>query len=249
MEVSTPASSTPTPDTPASYSNAYTTDMLRPLLPHPSLEYQPLIYHSSALPPTAALPAVSPPSPASPKEPAKMSRLSDFEKGQIAALWEEYHHIPKIQERLLAYGGKRRSYTVIKAFLDRWQQRGDYGNAKATGRRPKVGKEERERIKAAVLERRGWTWSRLNKEIAPQIALKTLRKVVAGEYDTDYEGAEESESEEETTETTGAKPKERVSARGKGWKKGKKRGPKTSPYELLTKTGKAAPVAQDQEGP
>jgi transposase len=226
-------------------------DALQPLLPNPSLEFQPLIYHTSALPPTNLLPPVPLPPPAPPKEPTKMSRLSDFEKGQIAALWEEYHHIPKIQSRLIAYGGKRRSYTVIKAFLDRWQQRGgDYGNAKATGRRPKVAREERERIKSAVLdpERRDWTWNRLNREIAPGIALKTLRKVVAGEYDTDYEGEEESESEEETAETVGAKPKERGSGRGKGCKKGKKRGPKTSPYELLTKTGKAASVAQSQEG-
>lgn len=111
-----------------------------------------------------------------------MTRLTDFEKGQIAALWEEYHHIPKIQERLLAYGGKRRSYTTIQSFVQRWKERSSHANAKAEGRPPKVNPEERRRIQAAAQET-GWTWAQLQREVAPEIGIKTLKRVVAGDYD------------------------------------------------------------------
>lgn len=183
---------------------------LRTLLPALSTELSLIPFHSSTLPrsrnlppppPPPSLPSLPPPPPlprssvgplpgTEERERMKMTRLTDFEKGQIAALWEEYHHVPKIQERLLAYGGKRRSYTTIQSFVQRWKERNSHANAKAEGRPPKVNAEERRRIQAAARET-GWTWARLHREVAPEIGIKTLKRVVAGDYDKEDRHSQE----------------------------------------------------------
>ncbi|KAF8542782.1 hypothetical protein BDD12DRAFT_802689 [Trichophaea hybrida] len=191
---------------------------LRPLLPAPTPEsLTPIAYHSSTLPQSHNLPSptsfpsppattTSPTNAAESQERMKMTRLTDFEKGQIAALWEEYHHIPKIQERLLAYGGKRRSYTTIQSFVQRWKERNTHANAKAEGRPPKVGKEDRRRIQAAARDT-GWSWAKLQREVAPEIGIKTLKRVVAGDYDKEEgEGAGEEGGENVEKVVTRGKP-------------------------------------------
>ncbi|KAF8248397.1 hypothetical protein K440DRAFT_660913 [Wilcoxina mikolae CBS 423.85] len=191
---------------------------LRPLLPAPTPEsLTPIAYHSSTLPQSHNLPpptsfqsppatATTPTNAAESQERMKMTRLTDFEKGQIAALWEEYHHIPKIQERLLAYGGKRRSYTTIQSFVQRWKERNTHANAKAEGRPPKVGKEDRRRIQAAARDT-GWSWAKLQREVAPEIGIKTLKRVVAGDYDKEeVEGAGEEGGEKAEKVVTRGKP-------------------------------------------
>jgi transposase len=158
--------------------------------PPDASQLTPVTYISSTLPTSmllSTLPAAprrSPPPSAAGEDakPAKMTRLTDFEKGQIAALWEEYHSITRIQRRLADWG-KRRPYNTIKSFIDRWKQRNTYQNVPASGRPVKVGAEERRRIRQECAEREGWSWARLQKEVAPEISLRTLKRVVRGEYD------------------------------------------------------------------
>jgi len=166
-----------------------------------------MLPQSHSLAPSSSFPsppatATTPANAAEAHERMKMTRLTDFEKGQIAALWEEYHHIPKIQERLLAYGGKRRSYTTIQSFVQRWKERNTHANAKAEGRPPKVGKEDRRRIQAAARDT-GWSWAKLQREVAPEIGIKTLKRVVAGDYDKEEGEVEEDGDKVEKVITRG----------------------------------------------
>jgi transposase len=98
--------------------------------------------------------------------------LSDFEKGQIAALIDEKYPISQIQKHV------NRLRTTIESFVKRWQTRGSHHNQPATGRPPRLDARAKRHLAREARKDRRQPLSELRNTVAPQVSVSTVKRAL-----------------------------------------------------------------------
>src|SRR5947209_4399652 len=99
--------------------------------------------------------------------------LSDFEKGQIAALSDENYPISHIQKHV------NRSRTTIQSFAKRRQERGSHHNEPGAGRPPKIDSRDKRRIAREARKDRRQPLHELRNNVVPHVSVKTVKRALS----------------------------------------------------------------------
>jgi hypothetical protein len=105
-------------------------------------------------------------------------RLSDFEKGQIVALWQEFGHVAKILPRLT----HPRSESTVRNFIRRYQARNSTRNLPAPGRPLKMNLRTRNRVFTDSKENRTQSVRQLRDNLAPEVSTRTVKRYCNGSF-------------------------------------------------------------------
>lgn len=99
-------------------------------------------------------------------------RLSDFERGQIVALWQEFSHVAKILPRLT----HPRSESTVRNFIRRYQARNSIRNLPAPGRPLKMNLRTRNRVFTDAKEKRTQSFRQIWDNLAPEVSIRTVKR-------------------------------------------------------------------------
>jgi len=106
-----------------------------------------------------------------------IGRLSDIEKGEIMRLWNVHQSVAKVLPQLTY----PRQDSVVRKFIQRWQQRRDYHDRPTPSRPSKVSGRDRRHLLRAAKANRSQTLHELTKSVTPNVSVRTVNRILAKE--------------------------------------------------------------------
>ena len=103
--------------------------------------------------------------------------LSDIEKGEIMGLWKVHQSVAKVLPQLTYL----RQDSVVRKFIQRWQQRRDHYDHPTPGHPSKVSGRDWRHLLRAAKANRSQTLHELTQSVTPNVSVRTVKRILAKE--------------------------------------------------------------------
>jgi len=133
-----------------------------------------IVLGNSTIPPTTSIHIM----PLRRKKKTKgIRRLSDIEKGEIMGLWKVHQRIAKVLPKLTY----PRQDSVVRKFIQRWQQRRDHHDHPTSGCPSKVRGRDHWHLLRAAKANRSLTLDELPQSVTPNVSVRTVKCILTKE--------------------------------------------------------------------